>query len=130
VAPTWGVNNRIVSLRVPSGPSPSRHIEHRVSGADANPYLVAAVVLSGVLHGIETQADPGPPIVRNGHEQSPATLPSDWRAAIDAAERSAFLRTALGDFFLDNYIAVKRQEWDKFNARVSEADYEWYLETV
>ena len=72
----------------------------------------------------------GPPIVRNGHEQSPATLPSDWRAAIDAAERSALLRTALGDSFLYSYIAIKRQEWDKFNARVSEADYEWYLETV
>jgi glutamine synthetase len=130
VAPTWGVNNRSVSLRVPSGPASSRHIEHRVSGADANPYLVAATVLGGVLRGIETKADPGPPISGNGYEQVQASLPNDWRAAIDAAERSAFLRDALGEAFLDGYIAIKRQEWDKFNARVSEVDYEWYLETV
>jgi glutamine synthetase len=130
VAPTWGVNNRSVSLRIPSGPPASRHIEHRVSGADANPYLVAAVVLAGVLRGIEAQLDPGTPTTGNGYEQAQATLPNDWRAAIDAAERSAFLRAALGDAFLDSYIAIKRQEWDKFNARVSEADYEWYLETV
>ena len=32
VAPTWGVNNRTVSLRVPAGPPAGRHIEHRVAG--------------------------------------------------------------------------------------------------
>jgi glutamine synthetase len=130
VAPTWGVNNRSVSLRVPSGPPASRHIEHRVSGADANPYLVAAVVLGGVLRGLETRADPGPPVTGNGYSQTQAALPNDWRTAIDAAERSEFLRAALGETFLDRYIAIKRQEWDKFNARVGELDYEWYLETV
>ena len=29
VAPTWGVNNRSVSLRVPAGPPASRHVEHQ-----------------------------------------------------------------------------------------------------
>lgn len=38
LAPTWGVDNRTVSLRVPGGPANSRHIEHRICGADANPY--------------------------------------------------------------------------------------------
>jgi len=46
VAPTWGVNNRTVSLRVPAGPPKTRHVEHRVAGADANPYLVLAVLLA------------------------------------------------------------------------------------
>ena len=46
VAPTWGVNNRTVSFRVPAGPPESRHIEHRVAGADANPYLAVAAVLA------------------------------------------------------------------------------------
>ena len=51
VAPTWGVNNRTVSLRVPAGPPGGRHIEHRVAGADANPYLALAALLAGVHHG-------------------------------------------------------------------------------
>jgi len=35
VAATWGVNNRTVGLRVPAGPPATRHVEHRVAGADA-----------------------------------------------------------------------------------------------
>ena len=70
VAATWGVNNRSVSLRVPAGPPASRHVEHRVAGADANPYLVAALVLGGMLHGIERELDPGPPVEGNGYAQA------------------------------------------------------------
>src|SRR3546814_15893441 len=51
VAPTWGVNNRTVSLRVPAGPPPSRHVEHRVAGSDANPYLAMRAVLAAMNHG-------------------------------------------------------------------------------
>ena len=46
VAPTWGVNNRTVSLRVPAGPPITRHVEHRVAGADAHPHLVLAALLA------------------------------------------------------------------------------------
>ena len=46
----WGVNNRSAGLRVPVGPNDARRIEHRVAGADANPYLVLAAVLAGANH--------------------------------------------------------------------------------
>jgi glutamine synthetase len=131
VAPTWGINNRSVSLRVPSGPPASRHVEHRVSGADANPYLVAATVLAGVHAGIVAKLDPGPPVTGNGYEQGiAATLPRDWRSAIATAEASSFLREALGESFLRGFIAIKAQEWDKFNAVVPTVDYDWYLDNV
>ena len=39
---SWGINNRTVSLRVPGGPAASRHVEHRICGADANPERVPA----------------------------------------------------------------------------------------
>jgi glutamine synthetase len=131
VAPTWGINNRSVSLRVPAGPAPSRHIEHRVSGADANPYLVAAVVLGGVRAGIESNLKPGAPVTGNGYAtDTAATLPRDWLSAIQAARSSEFLSDTLGRAFLDAYIAIKTQEWDKFNATVPPTDYDWYLETV
>jgi glutamine synthetase len=58
VAPTWGVNNRTVSFRIPAGPPPSRHVEHRACGADANPYLAVAAVLAGMHHGMTNQAPP------------------------------------------------------------------------
>jgi glutamine synthetase len=131
VAVAWGVNNRSVSLRVPAGPPASRHVEHRVAGADANPYLVAALVLGGMLHGIEQRIDPGPPVTGNAYAQSPArTLPTQWHAALEAAARSAFVRDTLGSGFLDVFLAIKRQEAEKFGALVSDRDYEWYLDTA
>ena len=131
VAATWGVNNRTVGLRVPTGPPGSRHVEHRVAGADANPYLVAAVVLAGMLYGIEREIDPGPPIEGNGYAQAPmGDLPLQWCAALEHAARSDFLADALGREFLDVFLAVKRRESEKFGALVSDRDYEWYLDTV
>jgi glutamine synthetase len=132
VAATWGVNNRSVSLRVPAGPPSSRHVEHRVAGADANPYLVAALVLGGMLHGIEAGIDPGPATEGNGYAQSAqgAALPTQWHAALEAAAQSAFLRDALGKDFLGIFLAIKRQESEKFGALVSDRDYEWYLGTA
>jgi glutamine synthetase len=131
VAPTWGVNNRSVSLRVPAGPPASRHVEHRVAGADANPYLVAAVVLAGMLRGIERGSDPGPPVEGNGYAQARAgELPTQWPAALERAARSEFLADALGGEFLEIFLAVKRRECEKFGALVTDRDYEWYLDNA
>jgi glutamine synthetase len=131
VAPTWGVNNRSVSLRVPAGPPASRHVEHRVAGADANPYLVAALVLAGMLHGIERGIDPGPPVEGNGYEQLRAgELPTQWHVALERAAASEFLADALGREFLEVFLAVKRRESEKFGALVTDRDYEWYLDSA
>jgi glutamine synthetase len=81
--------------------------------------------------GIAARLDPGPPVTGNGYEQGIATtLPRDWRSAIAAAENSSFLREALGESFLRGLIAIKTQEWDKFNASVPSIEYDWYLDNV
>ncbi|MCX7677544.1 MAG: glutamine synthetase family protein [Alteraurantiacibacter sp.] len=129
VAPTWGVNNRTVSLRVPAGPPQSRHVEHRVCGADAHPTLASAAVLAGMLHGIAHRIDPGPAVVGNGYEHPEAAtrLPTNWAAAIDAFEASAEMNLYLGERFVRNYACVKRVEMANFMAQVTQADYDWYL---
>jgi glutamine synthetase len=130
VAPTWGVNNRTVSLRVPAGPPETRHIEHRIAGADANPYLAAAAMLAGAHCGIVNKIDPGPPVTGNGYEQASASLPSNWYAAMDRTESSAFLKDYLGARFMAIYSAIKRAEQDRFYSQVTELDFEWYLRTT
>ncbi|HSQ68891.1 MAG TPA: glutamine synthetase family protein [Steroidobacteraceae bacterium] len=130
VSTRWGINNRTVSLRVPAGPATSRHLEHRAPGADANPYLVAAVVLAGMLEGIERGIDPGPPVTGNGYERVAVDLPTRWHESLARAADSRFLQDALGAEFLGVLLAVKRQEFEKFTALVSNRDYEWYLDTV
>lgn len=129
VASTWGVNNRTVSLRVPAGAPPTRHVEHRVAGADANPYLALAAVLGAMHHGISSQIDPGPAVVGNGYEAAGADtrLPNNWAAAIDALRDSALMRTILGDRFVSHYSTVKSVEMANFMGEVTSLDYDWYL---
>ncbi len=133
VAPTWGINNRTVSLRVPAGPPKGRHIEHRVAGADANPYLALAALLAAVHHGLTHAIDPGPPVEGDGYAaaaKSNLRLPANWFAAVDHFEASAVMRGYLGDRFVTMFGKVKRTEQDRFNEVVSALDYDWYLKNA
>jgi len=127
LAATWGVDNRTVSLRVPGGPAHSRHIEHRICGADANPYLAAAAVLAAVHRGIREGIAPGAPVQGNGYAQANERLPTDWLTSLDALQGSAWAREAFGQDFLKVYLAVKREEYRQFMAEVGEQDWRWYL---
>ncbi len=128
VAATWGVNNRSVGFRIPSGPPDSRHVEHRLAGADANPYLAVAAVLAAMHHGIRKRLDPGSAVTGNGYDLPPDTsLPLDWHAALERAAQSALLKQALGDDFVRVFMAIKRAECERFNAEPTELDYAWYL---
>lgn len=130
VAPTWGVNNRTVSFRIPAGSPASRHVEHRACGADANPYLAVAGVLAGMHHGIVHEIDPGPAVVGNGYDRDSSAddkPPSNWFAAVDRFHASKPMREYLGDRFVDMFTIVKRVEQDRYFAHVPLIDYDWYL---
>ena len=130
VAPTWGVNNRTVSLRVPAGLPHTRHVEHRVAGADANPYLVLAVILACAHYGISHKIDPGPAVIGDGYaaaQAANARLPSNWFAAVDLLDQSKILREYLGDRFVDMFVSVKRTEQARFFEVVTSLDFDWYL---
>ena len=98
VAPTWGVNNRTVSFRVPAGAPNTRHIEHRVAGADAHPALALAALLAAVHHGITNKVDPGPAIVGDGYAQAEGgeKIPTNWFAATDRFAESELSQGLFG----------------------------------
>ncbi|MBL8545432.1 MAG: glutamine synthetase [Hyphomonadaceae bacterium] len=129
VAPTWGVNNRTVSFRVPAGAPNTRHIEHRVAGADAHPALALAALLAAVHHGIAQKVDPGPAIVGDGYAQAEGgeKIPTNWFAATDRFADSALLEDYLGERFVRMYSIVKRVEQDRFQSMIPDIDYDWYL---
>ena len=129
---TWGYNNRGVAVRVPVSDPVDRRVEHRVAGADANPYLVAAVVLAGMLYGIERKLAPPPPLVGNAYTQrlTAPRLPSDWASALVRFGASGFLREYFGERFVKLYELARRGEMQDFNSRITALDYAWYLEQV
>ena len=133
VAPTWGINNRTVALRIPAGAAASRRVEHRVAGADANPYLALAVVLAGAHHGLTHGIDPGAMTEGDGYAAPVAAgdpLPTDWLRALDRFQASPIMRDYLGGAFVDLFAAVKRTEQERFNAVVTPLDHAWYLQNA
>ena len=132
LAATWGVNNRSVALRIPAGEPAGRRIEHRPAGVDANPYLVAATVLAAIGKGLDDKTDPGSETTGNGYEAAKlgADAPADWRAAIEAAKASAFLKTALGTDLHRTFTAIKQAEYLRVARHVGELDYQLYLHEV
>ena len=131
-APTesaWGYDNRTTAIRIPESPSAARRIEHRVAGADANPYLVLAAVLAGIWHGIENTLSPPNPIEGNAWDQeidAPA-LPTTMDEAIAVFDKSDVLSSYLTGEFKTLFLATKVQEWNEFAKRVTEFELETYL---
>jgi len=129
LGPSWSVNNRGVAFRIPHGPPHSRRVEHRVAGADANPYLLAAIVLAGIHHGLARRLQPGPRLEGNAYRDSAATIPLDWSQALDAFEASTFVREYLGEKFSSLYARTRRGEMRDFNSYISPLECSWYLTT-
>ena len=125
----WGFNNRTVAMRVPHSDPANLRIEHRIAGADANPYLVTAAVLAGILHGLDTRADPGPPVVGNAYEQTQSRS-VDWNGAISDFLASDFVASNFGSSFRHIFGQQKGKESRSFQAQVSSTDYAWYLRQV
>lgn len=126
----WGFNNRTVALRVPCGAGPATRIEHRVSGADANPFLVIASILAGVRHGIANGVDPGEHAEGNAEELDGNELPTAWVNALQTFRKSDIVREAFGAAFQDVYYRLKETERISFERVVTALDYEWYAQVA
>ncbi|MGE0385865.1 MAG: glutamine synthetase family protein [Gammaproteobacteria bacterium] len=129
-APTnlsWGYENRSAALRVPAGAPASRRIEHRVAGADANPYLAMAVLLAGMLEGLQRGLDPGEPIQGNAATLGLASIPASWHEALDRLLADPLPAAVLGERFVRLYHDCKQYERREFEKQVTPLEYAWYL---
>ncbi|MDT3718986.1 glutamine synthetase family protein [Pseudomonas oryzihabitans] len=129
-APSWGLDNRTTALRVPTGTPEAHRIEHRVAGADANPYLLLAGVLAGVHHGITRQIEPGPVTEGNSYEQHEQSLPNNLRDALRYLDDSSVMAEYIDPKYIDIFVACKEHELEEFEHSISDLEYNWYLHTV
>ena len=114
---SWGYDNRSAALRVIAYPEPKAYrIEHRVPGADANPYLSIAAMLAGGHHGIANHLVPAPAVKGNALKAPQAQrLANNLGDATEAFERSAFCRDYFGDAFVEHFAASRRAELQYWN---------------
>jgi len=130
MAPTWGIDNRTVALRIPNGKPAARRIEHRVAGADANPYLAMSAVLAGTHYGLTNDLALDAPVTGNAPDQVAPSLPLDWRSAQSKLAQSHFAKTYLGADFLYVYQAVQEAEYRQFDSQITSLEIDWYYRTL
>lgn len=129
-APTtlsWGYDNRSVAVRVPNGGPAARRLEHRIAGADANPYLVLAGILAGMHHGIADGLTPPPPLTGDAYVQEGDRLPTSLREAATVFAASAFVTRYFGAEFQRIFALMKLSEAAEFERIISEIEYDAYL---
>jgi len=126
----WGFNNRTVAVRVPAASGPATRVEHRVSGADANPFLVVAAILAGIQYGITNAIDPGHHAEGNAEELNGSALPTAWVNALEKFRTSHVVRDAFGAPFQDVYFKLKQTERIGFERIVTSLDYAWYAQVA
>ncbi len=124
--PDWGYDNRGAAVRLPETTGKGARLEHRIAGADVNPYLAIAAILGGILAGLETDFPLPEPLGAN--QESPvAPLAHDWLAAIGRFASSDVAADLLGPYLRDIYVAVKRDEAAAIMPVISAAEYRHYL---
>lgn len=118
---TWGVNNKSAAVRAITGHPKYARLEHRLPGADVNPYLALAAILAGVVAGIEQKVEPPEQVtdmawcLPEGHGVT--RLPDTISKASAALDADPVLREYLGDEFVDFWVASRRWEWMEFHTK-------------
>jgi glutamine synthetase len=130
VEPNWGVNHRDVAIRIPQADEKNLRFEHRVAGADANPYLVTSAIVAGVHHGLKNKCDPGRMIEQGEAVSLKTRIPDRWDYALDKFRRSKVLPEYLGTEFCKYYEKNRREECRQFHNSINPLDFDWYLRSV
>ncbi|WP_419807920.1 glutamine synthetase family protein [Sphingomonas sp.] len=130
VTASWGYDDRSAAVRVITGSPSETRIEHRLAGADCNPYLALTAIFAGMLAGIDGAIDPGPRHAPSSHGHGERSLPLDWSPAIAAFAASDAMADALGTAGRDMVAACKRQDRDELLTRVPDTEYDTYLATL
>lgn len=126
VSPSWAFENRSVAFRIPKSHGEARRIEHRIAGADANPYLSLAALLAGIHLGITQNLDSGPPDRGNAGEQTDAAIPFEPKRAFSTCRQSEFMNEYFGERYIKAYTSCKLNEFNAFKDQALR-DTDWYL---
>lgn len=125
---TWGLDNRLTSVRVPGQRGRATRIEHRTPDGSASPHLALLGILAAALDGIERELPLPPPAVGNA-EAEPHTLShvaSSLGEALDLLEGDEVLVEALGADLTQVFVTLKRREIDCWEAAVTDWEVTTY----
>lgn len=131
----WSQCNRSALIRIPASRGLSTRVELRSPDPATNPYLALAVMLEAGLDGIEKKLNPPAEVNENIYEMEMKTLaerdinalPGSLDEALANMEKSALVKSALGDHIYHHYIQTKHKEFQDYRAQVTQWELDNYL---
>ncbi|KZL04586.1 Gamma-glutamylputrescine synthetase PuuA [Pseudovibrio axinellae] len=126
----WGYDHRAAAIRVPATHGKGARLEHRVAGADANPYLVVTALLEGIYLGLQNKSDPGSPITTDTDLSSYDHLTGSWETAINRWQHSKSAQNMSSQEFHHMYTVSRTAEHEVFARTVTEFECQTYAKKV
>jgi glutamine synthetase len=123
----YGSANRSVLVRIPEKRR-ARRFEYRGADGTSNPYLLAACLVAAGLRGIQNEMDPGEPVDFDVSQASEFQLkergitwvPRSLQEAVNCLAEDSVLAQTIGRTIWEEFIKIKRTEWEKYSRYVSE----------
>ncbi len=123
----WGLDNRSAMVRIPPERGSAARMEVRLGDATANPYLAMAAVGAAVYLGLTHKVEPPPKLEGYGYDPASAQmLPARLSDSLDALEADHELGEVLGRYFVDSFLAYKRNEIERFERYVTDWEFREY----
>ncbi len=137
----WSQRNRSALVRIPlykPGSEQATRAELRCPDPACNPYLTFAALLHAGLEGIARGYELPAPMETNLYHLTPeeraergiVSLPETLGEAIDEFSKSDLMRRAFGDHIFDNYVRLKRAEWDDYRVQLTKWELDRYLSVL
>jgi glutamine synthetase len=130
----WSASNRSALIRIPAKKGLATRVELRCPDPSANPYLAFAVIAAAGLDGINKGLTPVSSIDDDIFHMSNETrealgienLPGSLEKAVEALEANQIGREVLGEHVFNEYVGLKKSEWDSYRTAVHDWEIEKY----
>jgi len=132
---SYGLKNRSTLVRIPASRGNGTRVEFRCPDPSCNPYLAFAAMLEAGMDGINNKMDPGAAteidvfkldadgLASKGID----TLPSSLWEAYHALEKDEVVKASLGDHVYNQFMDIKKKEWDDYRIQVFPYELNRYL---
>ncbi|MFZ5897922.1 MAG: glutamine synthetase family protein [Bacillota bacterium] len=128
----WSEGNRSTMIRVPGHDSHGARLVLKSPDPTTNPYLALAVILAAGIDGIDNRIEPPLPLEECSNDElaqlvKEIGLPRNMGEALAALADDRLVQDTLGKAIYQRIMAVKQDEWTRYNDKVHQWELDEYL---
>lgn len=125
---TWSLDNRTAMIRVPRFRDENTRIEHRLPGADTNPYIALSAIAAAGLDGIDHKHTLPTIINGNAYEAEGELLEVDLLQSIKCLNENSFFTEIFGKDFIEQYKKLRYSEYERYQQQITQWELDEYVD--